>query len=43
MSNIAIIADEADHHPEWFNVYNHVKVNIRNRLNYQLMMLKALL
>ena len=26
MSNIAIIADNADHHPEWFNVYNQIQV-----------------
>lgn len=26
MSNMAQVADEADHHPEWFNVYNTVKV-----------------
>jgi len=23
MTQIAIIADKMDHHPEWFNVYNH--------------------
>ncbi|RMG19506.1 MAG: 4a-hydroxytetrahydrobiopterin dehydratase [Bacteroidetes bacterium] len=27
MSQVAILAEKANHHPEWFNVYN--KVNIR--------------
>lgn len=27
MTRAAILAEKADHHPEWFNVYN--KVNIR--------------
>jgi pterin-4a-carbinolamine dehydratase len=26
MNNLAIISDKAEHHPEWFNVFNTVKV-----------------
>ncbi len=26
MARVAIIADKADHHPEWFNVYNRVEI-----------------
>ena len=26
MSKVAVYADEKDHHPEWFNVYNRVDV-----------------
>ncbi len=26
MSRVAILAEKADHHPEWFNVYNRVDV-----------------
>lgn len=26
MSRIAILAEKADHHPEWFNVYNRVEI-----------------
>ena len=26
MTRIALIADKMDHHPEWFNVYNKVKI-----------------
>lgn len=26
MTRVAIWADKADHHPEWFNVYNRVDV-----------------
>ena len=28
MSRIAIIAEKADHHPEWFNVYNRVEIKL---------------
>jgi 4a-hydroxytetrahydrobiopterin dehydratase len=26
MTQVAILAEKADHHPEWFNVYNRVDV-----------------
>ena len=26
MSHVAILAEKADHHPEWFNVYSRVDV-----------------
>lgn len=26
MTRVAIMAEKADHHPEWFNVYNRVDV-----------------
>jgi 4a-hydroxytetrahydrobiopterin dehydratase len=28
MTRAAIIADEMDHHPEWFNVFNRVDVTL---------------
>ena len=28
MMSVAIYADKMDHHPEWFNVYNQVQVNL---------------
>jgi 4a-hydroxytetrahydrobiopterin dehydratase len=28
MMSVAIYADKLDHHPEWFNVYNKVKVDL---------------
>jgi 4a-hydroxytetrahydrobiopterin dehydratase len=26
MTRVALYADKADHHPEWFNVYNRVEI-----------------
>lgn len=28
MTNVAFAAERADHHPEWFNVYNKVDVRL---------------
>ena len=28
MSSVAIYAEKADHHPEWFNVYNKVDIEL---------------
>ena len=28
MTRVAILAEKADHHPEWFNVYNKVDVTL---------------
>lgn len=28
MTRIAILAEKADHHPEWFNVYNRVDIHL---------------
>ena len=28
MSSIALVAEKLDHHPEWFNVYNKVKIQL---------------
>ncbi|WP_454797642.1 4a-hydroxytetrahydrobiopterin dehydratase [Novosphingobium lindaniclasticum] len=28
MTRVAIQADKADHHPEWFNVYNRVEITL---------------
>ena len=28
MTKVALLAEKRDHHPEWFNVYNVVKVHL---------------
>ena len=28
MARVALIAESMNHHPEWFNVYNHVTVDL---------------
>ncbi len=28
MARVALHADKADHHPEWFNVYNRVEITL---------------
>ena len=28
MTRVAILAEKADHHPEWFNVYNRVEIKL---------------
>ncbi|MEW9854307.1 4a-hydroxytetrahydrobiopterin dehydratase [Novosphingobium sp. M1R2S20] len=28
MTRVAMQADKADHHPEWFNVYNRVEITL---------------
>ena len=28
MARVALAAEKMDHHPEWFNVYNHVQVTL---------------
>lgn len=28
MSSVALVAESMDHHPDWFNVYNRVDINL---------------
>lgn len=28
MASVATVAEKLDHHPEWFNVYNRVKIHL---------------
>ena len=29
MNAVALIAEDMDHHPEWFNVYNRVNISLQ--------------
>ncbi len=29
MARVALLAEQANHHPEWFNVYNTVRIDLR--------------
>lgn len=29
MNSVASIAEDMDHHPEWFNVYNRVSISLQ--------------
>ena len=29
MSSVALVAESMNHHPEWFNVYNRVSIDLR--------------
>ncbi len=28
MSHLALVAEQSNHHPEWFNVYNRVEISL---------------
>jgi len=34
MARVAMLAEQSDHHPEWFNVYNRVEITLTTHVAY---------